>query len=996
LYPKQEVVSVIADRSISIALEARVTNFVSNMRTAQRATEDFADRTASFARENEQHFDRIGKASMVFGGALLAGVGLAVKAASDFDSAMSEVQASTHETAGNMDLLREAAINAGADTAFSATEAANAIDELSKAGVSTSDILSGGLSGALNLAAAGGLGVAKAAEIAATAMTIFGKNFEDKGKLAVHVADLLAAGAGKAQGSVEDMGMALNQAGLVANQTGLSIEETTGGLAAFASAGMVGSDAGTSFKSMLQRLTPQSKEAEAKMRELGISAYDAQGEFIGLAKFSENLKTSMAGLTPEARNAAMGVIFGSDAVRAANVLYEQGAQGIADWTDKVNEAGYAAVTASIKQDNLAGDLEKLGGSFDSVLIKGGSAAAESLRGIVQSAEGLVDAVGKIPAPILNAGVGIAGIAGGAALLAGGLMTALPKLMEFRTSMSTLADKSPRAAAGIGKVAKAAGLAAAAMVGFEIFNAIAYDKHTQSVEQLGNAILKLNKSTASDGISALNAALSDFGNFAGSKIGPDINSAADAIARITHPEGADGINRWADQAFGWTGLVKSETTQVDESLGKLGDELGNLAKNGGADTAAKSFRKLSEEFIKNGSTAQDALDHLPGYKDALLSLANQAGVTLEGQDLLDFALGKVPASMAGATKATETYTSKIGEAKPVTEEMSKALEDVGLSAGGAVTNIDAFTKSLFNSGILQLSASDAAIAYQDAIDKVTEAVTKNGTTLDINTAAGRANQSAYNDQAQAAMTSMTATAAQTLATEGSAAAQAQLQAGLRTSYDDLIAAAGQFGITGDAADTMARKALGIPKNVNIDAWIADHASATIDSIKGKADGLDGKRVTIGIYTTEYFDSVDRRSQMSDLNGDASGTGRPGLATGGRVHGIGTETSDSNPYMLSKDEYVLKASAAKAIGYANLDRLNGGDTQPLKAGTQYAPAPAPARQMAMAAAQAAPAAAPPVYVQNPFTGEYLLAQVGSVADNRISTADRQSTYMRRGRG
>lgn len=948
-----------ADRSISIAIEAKVQGFVAGMRTAQQATTDFASRTAAFARDNEQHLDRVGKASMVMGGAVLAGLTLAIRAASEFDSAMSEVQASTHETAGNMALLREAAINAGADTSFSAKEAAQAIDELAKAGVSTTDILGGGLSGALSLAAAGGLAVADAAEIAATSMTIFGKNFEDKGKLATHVADLLAAGAGKAQGSVADMGAALNQAGLVANQTGLSIEETTGGLAAFASAGLVGSDAGTSFKSMLQRLTPQSKEAQSEMDKLGISAYDSSGKFVGLAKFADNLKSSMQDLTPEARNAAMGVIFGSDAVRAANVLYENGGKGISDWTDAVNESGYAAVTAQLKTDNLAGDLERLGGSFDSVLIKGGSSAAQSLRGVVQGAEKLIDAVGQIPAPLMNLGMGIAGIAGGALILGGGLMTALPKIVEFRGSMSALADASPRAAVGIGKVAKAASLAAGALVGLEIFNAIAYDKHTQSTEQLANAILKLNKAAASDGISALDAALSDFGNFAGKKIAPDINSAADAIARITHPQGADGINRWADQAFGWTGLAKSETTQVDDSLKSLGDNLGNLAKNGGADAAAASFRKLSEEFIKNGSSAQDALDHVPGYRDALLALGHQSGVTLEGQDLLDFAMGKIPASMQAAQKSTETYTSKIGESKPVTEEMAKALEKVGLSASGAVTDIDAFTKSLFNAGVLSLSASDAAIAYQDAIDKMAESVAKNGTTLDINTAAGRANQSAYNDLAKAAMTTAEASAAETLSTQGSAAAQAQLQASLGQSYHDLIKAAGQLGITGDAADTLARKALGVPKNVNLDAWIADHASATLDGIKGKADGLDGRRVTVGIYTTEYFDSVDRRSKMSDLNGAASGTGRPGLATGGRVYGIGTETSDSNPYMLSKDEYVLKASAAKAIGYANLDRLNGGDTQPLRAGFQYQPAAAPARSQAPQPAASSPASSAHTY-------------------------------------
>jgi len=927
-----------ADRSISIALEAKVSGFVSGMKTAQKSAEDFASRTASFAKDNEQHLDRVGKASMVMGGALVAGVAIAVKAAMEFDAAMSEVQSSTHETAGNMELLREAAIDAGADTSFSAKEAAKGIDELAKAGVSTKDILGGGLTGALSLAAAGSLGVGKAAEIASSALT----QFKLSGDKVPHLADLLAAGAGKAQGSVEDLGMALNQTGLVASSTGLSIEETTGGLAAFASAGLTGSDAGTSMKTMLQRLTPQSKEAAEKMQELGISAYDSSGHFIGLSKFAENLKESMKKLDPEARNAAMGIIFGSDAVRAANVLFEQGGDGISDWIGKVNEAGYAAVTASIKQDNLAGDLEKLGGSFDSLMIKSGSGLSQSLRGLVQGLEGIVDVIGKIPAPILTTTAGIAGIGGVTALAAGAVMTALPKFLEFKSSFDELSQKAPRAAAGIDKVAKAAGLAAIAMVGLQIFNAIAYDKHTQSVEQLGQAILKLNRSAAGDGIATLDAALSDFGNFAGRRIAPDINSAADAIERITHPQGADGINRWADQAFGWTGLAKSETSQVDESLARLGDQLGNLAKNGGADAAAQSFKRLSDEFIKNGSTAQDALNHMPGYRDALVELANQSKVTLTEQQLLDFAMGKVPENMAGAVQAVETYTAKTGEAKPVTEEMAKALEDVGLSAAGAITDIDAFGKSLFAAGLLSLSASDAAIAHQDAIDKMTESIKKNGTTLDINTEAGRANQSAFNGVAQTAIASAEATAKQTLASQGSTAAQEQLQGALRTSYEDLVRSAGQLGKTAEQADDMARAALGIPKNVNIDAWIADHASATLEGIKGKADGLDGRQVTMTIIERNIR-TIETQVKGGGSADDPSMTAlRPGqYATGGRVYGPGTTTSDSIPAWLSKDEYVLKASAAKAIGYENLDRLNGADTQPLKAGFQYAPAAAPQR-------------------------------------------------------
>ena len=931
-----------ADRSISISLEARVQGFVSGMKTAQKSAEDFASRTAAFAKDHEQNLDRVGKASMVMGGALLAGVTLAVKSFMEFDAAMSEVQSSTHETSANMELLRTAAIDAGADTSFSAKEAAKGIDELAKAGVSTKDILGGGLTGALSLAAAGSLEVGDAAEIAASALT----QFKLSGDKVPHLADLLAAGAGKAQGSVKDLGMALNQTGLVAASTGLSIEETTGGLAAFASAGLIGSDAGTSMKTMLQRLTPQSKEAAEKMAELGISAYDSSGNFKGLASFAENLKTSMADLTPEARNAAMGIIFGSDAVRAANVLYKQGGDGIREWIGNVNDAGYAAITAQAKTDNLAGDIERLGGSFDSVLIKGGSGAAQALRGVVQGAEDLVDVIGNIPTPLMNLGVGIAGVGGGAAILAGGVMTLLPKLVEFHGSFTRLSSSAPRLATGLSRVGKAAGLAAAAMVGLEIFNALAYDKHTQSVEQLGAAILKLNKASASDGISALDATLSDFGNFAGKRIAPDINSAADAIERITHPQGADGINRWADQAFGWTGMAKSETSQVDESLRRVGDELGNLAKNGAADAAAASFKKLSDEFIKNGSTAQDALDHMPGYRDALIELGKQAGVVLEGQDLLDFAMGKIPASMAGATAAVETYISKTGEAKPVTEAMAKQLEEVGLSAAGAVVDIDKFGQSLFNAGLLSLSASGAAIAVQDAIDKVTESVQKNGTTLDINTEKGRANQGAFNALASASIASAEATAKETLASQGSAAAQEQLQASLSQSYTDLIRAAGQFGITGDAADTMARKALGIPKNVNIDAWIADHASTTLDGIKGKADALDGREVRMRIIEETHRINYEKRVVEADGNEPGGGGLYGSYATGGRVYGPGTTTSDSIPAWLSKDEYVLKASAAKAIGYQNLDRLNGADTQPLRAGFQYAPAAAPARQVAAA--------------------------------------------------
>ncbi|OOB91187.1 phage tail tape measure protein [Rathayibacter sp. VKM Ac-2630] len=181
------------ERVTQISLLAKVGSYIADMKKASRATQDSTAESEAALRKQHEAMSEVGAQATVMGGLILAGVGVAVAKFAEFDKAMSEVQASTHESADNMALLRDAALDAGAKTAFSATEAANAIDELAKAGISTADITGGALAGSLDLAAAGGLGVADAAEIAATAMTQFNK----KGSEVPHIADLLAAGAGK-------------------------------------------------------------------------------------------------------------------------------------------------------------------------------------------------------------------------------------------------------------------------------------------------------------------------------------------------------------------------------------------------------------------------------------------------------------------------------------------------------------------------------------------------------------------------------------------------------------------------------------------------------------------------------------------------------------------------------------------------------------------------------------------------------------------------------
>src|SRR5438128_431517 len=145
----------------------------------------------------------------------------------------------------------------------------------------------GSLERRISTASAAQRQVGEASEIAATAMT----QFSLSGKDVPHIADLLAAGAGKAQGSVHDLGYALKMGGLVSAQFGISVNDTVGTMAAFASAGLIGSDSGTSFKTMLLHLAKPSDQAAGLMAELGINAYNASGKFVGLTGLAGQLQS---------------------------------------------------------------------------------------------------------------------------------------------------------------------------------------------------------------------------------------------------------------------------------------------------------------------------------------------------------------------------------------------------------------------------------------------------------------------------------------------------------------------------------------------------------------------------------------------------------------------------------------------------------------------------------------------------------------------------------
>lgn len=325
-----------------------------------------------------------------------SGITDTVSKAAEFEQKMSNIKAVTGESSETMKKFNDAAIKAGAETAYSASEAADAIGELSKAGVSTKDILNGGLTGALNLATAGELDLKSAAEIASTALNAF----KNDNLTVVDAANQLAGAANASATDVGELKFGLSMVSAVASGVGLSFNDTTDALAVFAQNGLKGSDAGTSLKTMLQNLQPQTDKAQAKMQELGLMTeeganqfFDANGKIKSFADISQLLKDKLSGLTQQQQQQALKTMFGTDAVRAATIAMNEGADGANSMQEAISKVT-AAEVAKEKLNNLKGAIEGLSGSFETLQIKVGTAVLPILTTLVQAVDKFVDKLGQ--------------------------------------------------------------------------------------------------------------------------------------------------------------------------------------------------------------------------------------------------------------------------------------------------------------------------------------------------------------------------------------------------------------------------------------------------------------------------------------------------------------------------------------------------------------------------------------------------------------------------
>lgn len=325
--------------------------------------------------------------------AALSPFGLAINKAREFEQQLSNIK-SLGVTGEKMQQVEKLAMEMGAKTKFSAFEAAQGIEELLKAGVSLEKVMDkNGLSGALDLAVAGGLKLADAAEIASTALNAFRAD-----NLTIRDAGNILAGAANASATdVMTLRFSLQAVSAVASGVGLSFLDTSKALAIFANNGLKGSDAGTSLKAMLMNLQPRTKEQIATFQKLGLMTaqganafYDAKGQIKSMAEIAGLLSNSLKNLTPQQRSFALETMFGSDAVRAGNILYKEGAKGINDMQKEMTKFTAASV-AKERLNNFNGSIEMLMGSIDTILIQVGQIFLPMLTRLVQVVNLVADA-----------------------------------------------------------------------------------------------------------------------------------------------------------------------------------------------------------------------------------------------------------------------------------------------------------------------------------------------------------------------------------------------------------------------------------------------------------------------------------------------------------------------------------------------------------------------------------------------------------------------------
>ncbi len=437
-------------------LDLDITGFLNGLKSAQgeadKKTKNIAVKIGNNMSNAGKHLTSAGSTLTKAVTVPIVGAGTAIiKMSSDFESAMSKVQAISGSTGDDMAKLTAKAKEMGAKTKFSATESAEAFTYMAMAGWKTEDMLNG-IDGIMSLAAADGLDLATTSDIVTDAITAFGLTAEDS----AHFADVLAAASSNANTNVSMLGESFKYAAPVAGSLGYSAEDTAIALGLMANAGIKGSQGGTALRGSLTRLIKPSDDAAEMMERYGISLTNADGSIKSLGEVMNTLRTTLGGLSEAEQAQAAATLFGQEAMSGMLAIVNTSDADFDKLTTAVYGSEGAAKTMSeTMQNNFSGQLTQLKSSLEGLAIELGEVILPYFSKFVEWIQQLVTKFQELSPEQQGQVVKWAAIA----LAIGPVLTIVGKMTSgiggIVTAFGNLSAKSKPAAADLGNVGSAA-------------------------------------------------------------------------------------------------------------------------------------------------------------------------------------------------------------------------------------------------------------------------------------------------------------------------------------------------------------------------------------------------------------------------------------------------------------------------------------------------------------------------------------------------------------
>lgn len=298
-----------------------------------------------------------------------------VEVGSSFEAGMSEVEAISGATGSELEALEDKAKSLGSSTKFSATEAASAMTNMSLAGWSVSQTLSG-IDGVLQLAAASGMDLADASQVVTDNIS----SFELEAESAMHIADMMAYAQANSSTTAAELGEAYKNCGANMNAAGQDIETTTSMLESLANNGLRGSEAGTALAAVMRDMTSKMKDGKIAVGDTSVAVMDSAGNFRDMTDILKDVEGATDGMGDAQKQAALMSTFTSDSIKGLNMLLNTGADQVAGYEESLrNCSGAASDMADTMQDNLQGKLTELSSATEGL----GIAAYDYISGPLQ-------------------------------------------------------------------------------------------------------------------------------------------------------------------------------------------------------------------------------------------------------------------------------------------------------------------------------------------------------------------------------------------------------------------------------------------------------------------------------------------------------------------------------------------------------------------------------------------------------------------------------------